>query len=125
MRTSPSCAALPHRACCTFIFLSGDALQPLAYVLSTTGAFAGLGAVYLGTETLLRNNRDKDDVWNRVIAGSLAGSLVGLRNGSLYASGGAAASIAFGTFILHLCNGKIGSMYEEQVLKDHSAIYTE
>lgn len=97
----------------------------MAQLAATTGAFAGLGAVYLGTETLLRNNRDKDDVWNRVIAGSLAGSLVGLRTGSLFVSGGAAAAIAFGTCLLHLTNDKIGPMNEEEIFKKHEAIYTE
>lgn len=95
-------------------------------ILKTTGAYAGLGALYCGTSILLRNTRDKDDVWNRVIAGAMAGSLVGLRKHSWFLAGGAAASIAAGTIIAQIMGGTFGPRQKEAYfLRRKEKLYAE
>lgn len=93
--------------------------QPFSQLIKTTGSFAGIGAVYLGTRVFLRDVRDSDDAWNSVIAGACAGSLVGLRNGSIFAGGGAAAAIAFVLGFTHIIkdvNGTLGPIHNSSAL---------
>lgn len=71
-------------------------------MLRTTTTYAGIGAVYMGTEAVLRTNRDEDDIWNRLIAAAFAGSFVGVRKGSFFVSAGAAAAMAGGVAFHHV-----------------------
>lgn len=99
--------------------------QPFSQLLKTTGTFAGIGAVFVGTDTFLRNTRDTDDAWNSVIAGACAGSLVGLRTGSFFVSGGAAASMAFAMGMMSIFDGSLGSFDKDFYKKRIEAIYRE
>lgn len=109
----------------TFSILSDCVKQPITQVITTTGTFAGLGALYLGTETMLRNSRDKDDIWNRLIAGALAGSLVGLRKGSLFHSAGAALSVTVVNIGLYLGNDSIGIPDGDRFFERLKSVYTK
>lgn len=60
----------------------------------TTAAYGALGGVFTGVEAIAENLRGKDDVWNRVIGAGTAGSLVGLRTGSIGVSIGASFACA-------------------------------
>jgi hypothetical protein len=91
--------------------------HPVAAIASHTGAFAALGAVYCGTEQLARSSRGKDDVWNKAIAGCSAGSVVGLRTGSVVAGGGACAVFASMAIVLDLLDGTGGPTVNTNLIK--------
>ena len=68
---------------------------PLRMILTSTAMFASVGAMYTAAEPIVRNMRDNtDDAMNGAIAGCAAGSLVGIRNGSVGVSAGACATFA-------------------------------
>lgn len=90
----------------------------------TTATYAGLGAVYTGVGALAENIRATDDMWNRVIGAMTAGSLVGLRTGSLYTSGGAAAALGFMSAAVYLCGGEFGP-HDDGVLERRRAMYED
>lgn len=83
-------------------------MQPLPALFATTATYAALGGVYTGVEALAEDMRGKHDLWNRVIGGAAAGSLVGLRTGSVYASGGAAFACGVVAFAIGALGGTIG-----------------
>lgn len=97
----------------------------MSQLIKTTGSFAGVGAVFLGTKAVVRDLRDTDDAWNSIIGGACAGSLVGLRNGSYFAGGGAAAAMAFAMGFMHLVNGTFGPMDKELPKRTAEAVYRE
>jgi hypothetical protein len=89
--------------------LASAYVHPISQITSVTAIFATVGAVYCGTEALLESSRGKKDVWNKAIAGCAAGSLVGLRSGNLYVSGGACASFAAFNIFLDAVGGNPGT----------------
>lgn len=58
---------------------------------------------------MLRNTREKDDIWNRLISGAFAASFVGLRKGSFFHSAGAALGVTVVNVALYFGNGSIGT----------------
>lgn len=90
----------------------------------TTAIYGGLGAVYAGVGTIAENTRDKKDMWNGVIGALAAGSLVGLRSGSMYVSGGAMAALAAMSAAVDLFDGNFGPM-DDSVIERRRAIYRE
>ncbi|PXF42548.1 Outer envelope pore protein 16-3, chloroplastic/mitochondrial [Gracilariopsis chorda] len=98
--------------------------SPLPMIASTTAIYSALGAVYMATTTLARDTRNKDDMWNSVIAGAVAGSLVGIRSSSLYMSAGAAASLASVSALYHIFDGQFGAPKDNRVVQRRKAIYT-
>lgn len=99
--------------------------QPFPQLITTTGVFAGLGALYLGTETMLRNTREKDDIWNRLISGAFAGSLVGIRKGSFFHSAGAALCITVANVVLYFGNDSLGISDAERHFEKLKSVYTK
>lgn len=97
-------------------------MQPLKPLLVTTATYAALGGVYTGVEAMAENIRGKQDLWNRVIGGAAAGSLVGLRTGSIYASGGASFACAFMAFFVAAVGGTLGPV-DDKALERYQAIY--
>lgn len=93
--------------------------------MKTSVAYAGVGAIFLGTETLLQNNRGKDDHWNRIIAGACAGSVVGVRTGSFFVSAGASATMAGAMALAHLFNYSVGSTDKDYFKKRKELIYRQ
>ncbi|KAI0565884.1 Tim17/Tim22/Tim23/Pmp24 [Gracilaria domingensis] len=98
---------------------------PLAMLVSTTAMYSGLGAVYLATDSFAHGVRDKDDMWNSVIAGVVSGSLVGLRTGSLYISAGAASSLAAVSALYHIFDGQFGPREDNPGIRRRRAVYQD
>lgn len=93
-------------------------------MLRTTTTYAGIGAVFMGTEALLRTKRDEDDIWNRLLAAAFAGSFVGVRKGSFFVSAGAAAAMAGGVAFHHVFHS-LGPYDEDFSKKRLRLIYRE
>lgn len=81
-----------------------------------------LGGTYTGVEAISEKMRGKDDMWNRVVGGAAAGSLVGLRNGSLWASSGAAFTCAFIAMFVGAVGGTWGPVNDPSIAR-REAIY--
>lgn len=100
-----------------------DSMQPLTGIMATTAIYAGLGGVYKGVEKLSENIREKEDIWNRVIGAVCAGSLVGLRTGSYYTSGGAMGALGCMALVSGLFD-HIGP-HDDHVVAHRKAMYQE
>lgn len=82
--------------------------HPAALIAGYTGAFAAVGGLYCGTENIAKGVRGKDDSWNRAIAACSAGSVVGVRTGSVAAAGGSCAAFAALAAAMDLFEGNVG-----------------
>lgn len=67
---------------------------PLRMIAATTGLFAVVGAIFTAVEPMAQNARGRRDAFNGAIAGCAAGSVVGLKTGTLHGSAGACAAFA-------------------------------
>ena len=77
---------------------TGPVLRATFHTIKTyTTVLTTLGAVYAGTQCLLKQWREQDDVWNGVGGSLVTGILVGLRRKSFSVSCGAAAALAAAT----------------------------
>lgn len=83
-------------------------VQPLPGIVMTTATFAAVGGIFTGATAVAEDVRGKQDIWNGAIAGIAAGSVVGLRSGSLYASAGACGAFAAMSIILEILGGTMG-----------------
>lgn len=91
--------------------------HPIAAIAGVTGAFASLGAMYCGTEHLVQSTRGKSDVWNKAIAACAAGSVVGVRTGSVGAGGGACAAFAAVSVAVDILDGNAGPTTNDTLTK--------
>lgn len=79
---------------------------PLKTLLSTTVLFASVGTLYTTAEPIAAGMRGKNDALNGAVAGCVAGSAVGLRNGNVQAGLGACAAFAaMSTFVEVVSHG--------------------
>lgn len=67
---------------------------PLRMIAATTGLFAAVGAIFTTVEPIAQNARGRKDAFNGAVAGCAAGSIVGLKTGTVHASAGACAAFA-------------------------------
>jgi Tim17/Tim22/Tim23/Pmp24 family len=109
--SAPKPSTLSPTAAARTAALAAAYVHPITQISSVTGMFAAVGAVYCGTEALLESSRGKHDVWNKAIAGCAAGSLVGVRSRSVYASSGACAAFAAMNLFLDAVGGNPGSAF--------------
>eukprot|EP00270_Netrium_digitus_P020613 TRINITY_DN853_c0_g1_i1.p1 TRINITY_DN853_c0_g1~~TRINITY_DN853_c0_g1_i1.p1 ORF type:complete len:154 (+),score=25.67 TRINITY_DN853_c0_g1_i1:53-514(+) len=71
------------------------ALQKTGRVMSSYGLyFAAIGTVFAATDAIAQEVRGKKDIWNGFLGGLAAGSVVGLRTGSVPMAVGASAAFA-------------------------------
>lgn len=56
--------------------------------------FSAVGASFIGTESALETLRGKDDVWNSMIGGCVAGGVIGLKTQRLSVAIGSCAAFA-------------------------------
>lgn len=96
---------------------SASYTHPIAAIAGVTGAFASLGAMYCGTEHLVHSSRGKSDVWNKAIAACAAGSVVGVRSGSVGAGGGACAAFAAVTLMVDVLDGHAGPVVNDTLAR--------
>lgn len=73
-------------------------------------------------EAIAEGMRGKDDMWNKVIGGAAAGSLVGLRTGSVKTSGLAAFACAFMAMFVGAVGGTWGPVNDPSLAR-REAIY--
>lgn len=86
------------------------AQHPLKIVAATTAMFAAVSGVYTASEGIVQNIRGKKDIGNGAIAGCAAGSLIGLRKGSVQMVAGGCASFAVVSAFLETFGG-LGSVH--------------
>jgi Tim17/Tim22/Tim23/Pmp24 family len=114
---SPEAKAAASAAARGAVAATASYTHPVLAIAGHTGAFASLGAVYCGTEQLLKSTRGKSDVWNKAIAGCSAGSVVGVRSGSVAAGGGACAAFAAMALLVDVFDGNAGPTVNETLAK--------
>lgn len=96
--------------------------KPLPALFATTAVYAALGGTYTGVEAIAEGMREKKDMWNKVIGGAAAGSLVGLRTGSVKMSAMASFTCAFVAFFIEAAGGTLGPV-DDPSLARREAIY--
>ncbi|CAN8076986.1 unnamed protein product [Agarophyton chilense] len=126
-RQSPATAAKPATSAGSLAATAVRASRsmPLSMLVSATAIYSGLGAVYLATGNFARGVRDRDDMWNSVIGGVVAGSLVGLKSGSFYISAGAASSLAAVSALYHIFDGQFGPQADNPGIRRRRAVYQD
>lgn len=90
--------------------------HPATVIAGYTGAFAAIGGIYAGSEEVLKSTRGKNDMWNQAIAACSAGSVVGVRTGSVAAAGGSCAAFAAMAVALELFETP-GPMVNDVIIK--------
>lgn len=86
--------------------------KPARILGITTALYTSVGAIFTGLLPMVQNARGKKDPLNPAMAGCAAGTVVGLRSGSLYVSGGACASFAFVAAFLDVLGGTMGPTHD-------------
>lgn len=95
-------------------------------MIRTTTSYAALGALFLGTETMCRNTRDEDDVWNRIVAAAVSGAFIGVRSGGrFFVSMGAATAMVTTMGLADVFGNTLGSMDKTRMQKRTQAVYRE
>lgn len=98
--------------------------HPFAQIVSVTGLFAAVGAIYCGTRSFLHQQRQTDDLLNKTISGCAAGSAAGIRSGNLITGCTACATFAVANLFLHFVDGDLG-YNREALMEKHKEIYKE